>query len=107
LLNRGAQVTHGEAVAAGLVTEAHIAFRRGLLTSVELQEITQYISSVYPRIEIDKEAEKVVCELMMQDKKNRGNKILCVLLNGIGHAKWDYEINVDEVKNALTFYQTL
>ena len=107
LLNRGAQVTHGEAVAAGLVTEAHIAFKRGLLTSVELQEITQYISSVYPRIEIDKEAEKVVCELMMQDKKNRGNKILCVLLNGIGHAKWDYEINVDEVKNALTFYQTL
>lgn len=107
LLTRGAQVTHGEAVAAGLVAEAHIALTRGLLKTGELEEIARFISSVYPRIEIDRETEEAVCRLMLQDKKNRDNKILCVLLNGIGHAKWDYEINVDEVKNALTFYQTL
>jgi 3-dehydroquinate synthase len=107
LLNSGTQVTHGEAVAAGLITEAHIASTRGLLRSDELQEIVNYISGVYPRIAIDAEAEEAVCRLILQDKKNRSNKILCVLLNGIGHAKWDYEINVDEVKSALTFYQTL
>ncbi|MEJ1238844.1 3-dehydroquinate synthase [Chryseolinea sp. T2] len=107
LLNRGEQVTHGEAVAAGLIAEGYIANIRGLLSKEQLDEISRYIRSVYPRIEIDRRAEEEVCQLILQDKKNRGNKILCVLLNGIGHALWDYEINVDEVKNALTFYQTL
>jgi 3-dehydroquinate synthase len=107
LLTRSAQITHGEAVAAGLVIEAHIAFTRGLLAAAELAEVAQFISKVYSRIDIDLETEEAICRLMLQDKKNRDNKILCVLLNGIGHAKWDYEINVEEVKNALTFYQTL
>jgi 3-dehydroquinate synthase len=106
LLNRGAQITHGEAVAAGLVVEAHIAMARGLLTSGELDEVAAFISRVYPRINIDRETQEAICGLTLQDKKNRDNKILCVLLNGLGHAKWDYDINVDEIKNALTFYQT-
>jgi 3-dehydroquinate synthase len=107
LLNSSAQVTHGEAVAAGLIMEAHIAVGRGLLQPEELKEIAGYIGGVYPRIIIDSTAEEAICQLMLQDKKNRNNKILCVLLNGIGRANWDYEINVDEVKSALTFYQTL
>ena len=41
----------------------------------------------------------------MQDKKNKGNKILCVLLEGIGNAKWDCEISPDDVKRALSFYR--
>lgn len=106
LLGRGAEITHGEAVAAGLLAEAHIASQRALLTAAELKEITDFITSVYPKIEIDSEAEAAICRLMLQDKKNRDNKILCVLLNGIGHAQWDYEINVEEVKSALSFYRT-
>ena len=46
-------------------------------------------------------------EIVLQDKKNKENRILCVLLNGIGNARWDYEISLEEVKNALTFYQSL
>ncbi|HTF21030.1 MAG TPA: 3-dehydroquinate synthase [Chryseolinea sp.] len=107
LLTHGTRVTHGEAVAVGLVAEAHIASARNLLKAEELDEIAQYILRVYPRIVIDRETEEAICQLMLQDKKNRDNKILCVLLNGIGHAKWDCEINVEEVKNALMFYQTL
>jgi len=107
LLSLGAKITHGEAVAAGLIMEAHIAAGRDLLKREELIEIARYISSVYPKLSIDAAAEGAICQLMIQDKKNRNNKILCVLLNGIGRANWDYEINVDEVKNALTFYQTL
>lgn len=101
LLNAGRQVTHGEAVAAGLVAEAYIAQQRGLLSAEELDEIAKYIGDVYERINIDANAEASICRLMLQDKKNRDNKILCVLLNGIGNAQWDYEISVDEVKRAL------
>lgn len=107
LLNSHVQVTHGEAVAAGLIMEARIAEQRGLLSHEELGEIARYIVSIYPRIAIDAKAEASICQLMLQDKKNRDNRILCVLLNGIGHAQWDYEINVDEVKRALTFYKML
>lgn len=107
LLNTHTPITHGEAVAAGLIMEGHIAVSRKLLSAAELEEISVYIMRIYPKIAIDATAEIAIGELMLQDKKNRDNRILCVLLNGIGHANWDYEINVDEVKNAITFYQSL
>ena len=51
--------------------------------------------------------EAAIAGLAMQDKKNRGNKILCVLLDGIGNAKWDCEIKPDDVKIALAFYRSV
>ena len=107
LLLTGKKIAHGEAVAVGLITEAHIAFNRGLLTGDDLNEISRYILRIYPRVPIDTAEEDDVCRLMMQDKKNKGNKVLCVLLNGIGHAQWDYEISTDEVRSALAYYRSL
>ena len=42
-----------------------------------------------------------IAQLTLQDKKNKDNKILCVLLEGIGKAKWDCEITLESVKEAL------
>jgi 3-dehydroquinate synthase len=56
---------------------------------------------------VNKSDEAGIAQLTVQDKKNKGNKILCVLLEGIGKARWDCEISQDEVKRALTFYRSL
>jgi 3-dehydroquinate synthase len=106
LLNSGNKVLHGEAIAAGLIAEAYIASQRHLLSPQSLQEITHYILTVFGKVMVNQEDDETIIQLAFQDKKNRGNKILCVLLEGVGKARWDCEISPEEVKGALSFYRS-
>jgi 3-dehydroquinate synthase len=106
LLNVGRKVLHGEAIAAGLIAEAFIAQQRELLSKDALSEIGHYIMQVFGKLAIAKTDEDAIAQLSLQDKKNKANKILCVLLENIGKARWDCEISQDEVKMALSFYQS-
>lgn len=97
-------VLHGEAIAIGLISEGYIAYQKGLLKKPELDEIVGFILSIYDQLELTKDQIDAISDLVIQDKKNKGNKILCVLLDGIGKARWDVEISQEDVKNALSFY---
>lgn len=99
------RILHGEAVAAGIIMEAWIAVQRGMLSSEELEEITVFIKRLYPKLHLNDVAIAEISTLAMQDKKNRDGKILCVLLDGIGKAKWDCEITPDEIRQALAYYR--
>ena len=107
LLNSPNRILHGEAIAVGLIAEGFIARHRDLLTEEAFKRLYTYILETYGKVEFKEEALNSIARLMLQDKKNKENKILCVLLNGIGRAVWDCEISVDEVKNALSFYLSL
>jgi 3-dehydroquinate synthase len=107
LLNTGKKVLHGEAIAVGLITEAFIAKERNLLQDERLKDISAYILKIFGKIHLSPEEDSAIAQLTVQDKKNKGNKILCVLLEGIGKARWDCEISLEEVKGALTFYRSL
>lgn len=101
------KVMHGEAIAAGLIAEAWISVRKGFLTQSDLDEISRYIIDQFGKIEWASEEEEGIARLTVQDKKNKGNKVLCVLLEGIGKARWDCEISPVEVKGALSFYRSI
>jgi 3-dehydroquinate synthase len=105
LLGKGERILHGEAIAIGLIAEGYLAREKGLLTKAELTSVIRYIMSVFGKIPLSATTIEQCAALAIQDKKNKGNKILCVLLEGIGKARWDVEISVDEIKSALTFYQ--
>lgn len=107
LLESGNKIMHGEAVAAGLVAESYIAKEKGMLGANDLDAICEYVVTAYGKINITSDADETILKLALQDKKNLGNKILCVLLEGIGKARWDCEISSDEVKRALSFYRSL
>lgn len=100
------RILHGEAIALGLVAEGYIASRKGMLSSADLEEIRKYIFRIYGKKAITDSQIEEIARLVVQDKKNKGNKILCVLQNGIGEAHWDNEISLDEVKEALVFYRS-
>lgn len=105
-ISMGQRILHGEAIAAGLVAEAWIANRKGMLGQEELKSIMDHIRSVFGKIGLLHARQiKEISALTLQDKKNKGNKILCVLLEGIGSAVWDIEISVDDVNDALEFYK--
>jgi 3-dehydroquinate synthase len=107
LLTTGRKVMHGEAIAAGLITETWISRERGLIQAKEFDEITAYLLRVFGKIDLTQEDFEPIAHLTLQDKKNKGNRILCVLLERIGKPLIDCEITIDEVKLALQFYTTL
>jgi 3-dehydroquinate synthase len=112
LLSTGKKILHGEAIAIGLIAEAYIAAKRNLLAEGELTEIVHFIKSIFGKSIFGKAllTEGEIIEsagFTLQDKKNRNNKILCVLLNGIGQCKWDQEISLNEVKEGLQYYNSL
>jgi len=107
LLENGRRILHGEAIAVGLITEAFLARERNMVTASDFKNLSEYVLKIFGKVALkDGEAEKIAL-LTVQDKKNKGNRILCVLLDGIGTAVWDCEISLDEVKRALSFYRTL
>lgn len=105
-LTSGNRVYHGEAIAIGMIAESHIAHKKGLLTAAELAEITGYIKSTYPEVKLPTD-HKTLLALMAQDKKNKGNKILMALTDGIGQARWDVEASEEEIRDSLGYYQQI
>lgn len=103
-LESGNRIFHGEAIAVGMIAEAHIAATKNLLKQKELEEITTYLNRIYPTIALPQNRSGIV-ELMLQDKKNKGNKILMALPEGIGKARWDVEVSLEEINASLDYYQ--
>ncbi len=98
------KILHGEAIAAGLIAEAWIASKKKLLEDASLKEITTYILRIFGKLAIPENAVQSIAALCLQDKKNKGNSVLCALPDGIGKAKWDVEISLEEIVESLRFY---
>ncbi len=107
LLNAGNKVLHGEAIAAGLICESWLSQQKGFISGEDFTQVKSYITSVFGKIDIPSKADETIGELTLQDKKNEGYRILSVLLDGVGKARWDCEITKEEVKGALTIYRSL
>jgi 3-dehydroquinate synthase len=95
---------HGEAIAAGMIAESFIALQKGLITADEERQITNYLVSIYGRVTVPEDPQ--IIEIMKQDKKNKGNKILMALPQGIGNAIWDVEVSEEQVIEALSFFES-
>lgn len=102
-LSSSNRLYHGEAIAAGMMAEADIAGRKQLLSPDEVTQIQTYLLSVYGRS--PQADHQRVLDLMRQDKKNKGNRILMALPKGIGSAVWDVEVSEEMVREALQSLQ--
>jgi 3-dehydroquinate synthase len=97
---------HGEAIAVGMIAEAYIAKQKNLISHSELIEIKDYLKQIYPKVSLPGSFEQIM-KLMLQDKKNKGNKILMALPEGIGQARWDIEVSPAEVEESLNYYRSV
>ncbi|MCW5912514.1 MAG: 3-dehydroquinate synthase [Cyclobacteriaceae bacterium] len=104
-LETGHRIFHGEAIAVGMIAEAAIAAEKNLLNASERDEITAYIKTVYPVVNLPANR-KVIFDLVLQDKKNKGNEILMALPDGIGKARWDIKATIEEIDASLNYYQS-
>jgi 3-dehydroquinate synthase len=100
------RIFHGEAIAIGMIAESFIGQRKGLITVNELDQISQYILEIFGKNNSMPEAGAIL-ELIYQDKKNIGNRILMALTKGLGQAVWGVEVKEDEIESALSYYHSL
>ncbi len=105
-LSSGNRIFHGEAVAVGMITEAFIAFKQGLLPEEEFNQIIPYLLQIFGRIRLPENRNALV-KLMGQDKKNQGKRILMALPKGIGKPVWDIEVSEMEILESLDFFGSL
>ena len=103
-LNTDSQLTHGEAIAVGMICEAYISYQKNLISEAELSDITTYIKSLYPlNLSLNDIATDLI-KIMGHDKKNVSGKILFSLIKGIGDSTYDIHIDNDMIIKALSYY---
>lgn len=94
-------VSHGHAVAIGLLLESQLSNNRGILSNEEFKEIEGTIKALYSPIELDEEQIAIVLELMKNDKKNSEGKIKGILIHSIGHCTFDEVFGEEEIRKIL------
>jgi len=101
--NANTPLLHGEAVAHGMILEAYLSFKTLGLSESELIEITNRIHDIFKIKKFSSHEQDEIIKLMRYDKKNKGNKVLFVLLPKIGEARTDISVDDIEIKKAFTF----
>ncbi len=97
-------ISHGEAVAAGLIIEAYIANQLGYLSATEFNEIENVILSLFGKLDMANYNEADLINRMKQDKKNNAHQISFSLIREIGNATFDDHCEEASIEAALKYY---
>jgi 3-dehydroquinate synthase len=107
LMNDENPLTHGEAIAIGMICEAKLSNLKINLSEPELQEITEVIMGLYPKYNFAKDSYETLYSIMLKDKKNQKGRINASLLNRIGQCRIDNICTEAELYASLDYYSSL
>ncbi len=107
LMNDKDPLSHGEAIAIGMICESWLSNKKIGLPDSELLEITKVLIHLYPRYKVQEDTFPTLLEHMQKDKKNQNGQINCTLLKHIGEYSIDNICTEDELCESLRYYATL
>jgi 3-dehydroquinate synthase len=107
LMNDKDPLSHGEAIAIGMICEAWLSNKNIGLPDSQLAEIAEVLSGLYPKYSIKENTFPTLLEHMLKDKKNQNGKINCTLLKYIGQYSIDNICTETELCDSLRYYATL
>jgi 3-dehydroquinate synthase len=97
-------VTHGMAIAAGMICEAWMSAQIFNIECSIIKRIIHMIDNNFQRFDLLPEDIPVIMELMQQDKKVRDNKHNFSLLKKLGKAVHEVEVEDHLIIQSLEFY---
>ncbi|MBE0423849.1 MAG: 3-dehydroquinate synthase [Lutibacter sp.] len=97
-------LTHGEAIAIGMVTEAFISQKLLNFPLEHVKSIKETILKIYEKAEIDVLDYEGIISLLIHDKKNVGGQVNFVLLTDFEQFKLDCKVEKDLIIEALNYY---
>jgi len=97
-------ITHGEAIAIGMICAAYISYKQLDFPIDQVEEIKHHILQIYDKVVIEQDDYEAILALLIHDKKNVGNEIKFVLLKDL--TKWVIDCNVptEVVVASLDYY---
>ena len=107
LINDPKPLTHGEAIAIGMICEARLSAKNNTLGATELEDISKYILSLYPKYQIQKDSYTQLIELMQSDKKNENGVIMFSLLKQIGNCDFNCQVTESDILESQDYYNNL
>jgi len=103
-ITKGQAVTHGEAVAAGMICETFISSKIYEFECTQFNEIIKVIDMNFDRFKLKTDDIDKLLNFMKQDKKIKGGKHNFSLLRKLGKAVHDIEVDDETIKESLIFY---
>jgi len=98
-------VSHGWAVAVGMVFEAYLSYKKGLLKLADYEKIEQDLTKWYVIPPFSNEDMQQMVSWLSNDKKNRAGKIQCCLLEEIGKCSYDHEISQNDAVEVFLHFK--
>lgn len=96
-------MSHGNAVALGMIAESYMSVKKGFISEESLKQITAFLALYFPCPEDLLTGTGRIVELMQNDKKNDQEGVKTCLLNSIGNCTWGHVISIQEIKESLKF----
>lgn len=97
-------ISHGHAVAIGMVCESWLSARLSTLDTDFPAALREYIHGLYGATLLPEEAIEPILETMRHDKKNTHRGINFTLLEQVGRSSFDHYIQPELIRQALLFY---
>ena len=107
LEKRYRKLLHGEAIAIGMIAESYLSFQKGMLSEAAFEEIKAVTLRFFGKVNISEQEIRELSAIAMQDKKNDHGTIQASLLDAIGHSVFNQPITLQEIEEALFYYNRL
>ncbi|WBX74586.1 3-dehydroquinate synthase [Tenacibaculum pacificus] len=99
-------LTHGEAIAIGIICEAYLSSKVLNFPSDKLKEAKKAIIAIYGKVAILDDDIPHIMELMKHDKKNIGGEINFVLLNDYSDFKINCTVDSQLIIDSIAYYNS-
>ncbi|MDH5413703.1 MAG: 3-dehydroquinate synthase, partial [Flavobacteriaceae bacterium] len=99
-------LTHGEAIAIGMVIEAYISYKIYNFPIDQLESLKSYIQQTFGKIIIPQENYNDILELMKHDKKNSDGNINYILLKNVADFVIDGRAPLSLVIDGINYYNS-
>ena len=99
-------LTHGEAIAIGMVCESYLSYKVLKLPIEKLIVVKNMISTMYEKVTIERDDYAAIFELLKHDKKNSNGEVNFVLLNDFEEFKLDCKISNKLLVESIEYYNS-
>ena len=105
-LKKQSPILHGDAVAAGILIESHLATycTQMFLKEASFKQIDQYIKKIFPPVVFHKSDIEEIIKFMRHDKKTNQASLTFSLLKRPGEVVLDYKSSEQQIVNSLIYY---
>lgn len=99
-------LTHGEAIAIGMICESYISNKLLNFSTNKVTEIKETILSIFPKIILQEADFSAILDLLKHDKKNVSGNVNFVLLYDFEDYKLDCKVSQELINESLLYYNS-